>query len=55
MAAAAMAIAIVPHQFEFYVLCFDWNDNAYASVIWALLLLHLLVIYVVVFWSPRRT
>jgi hypothetical protein len=46
MAAAAMAIAIVPHQFEFYVLCFDWNDNAYASG---------LVIYVVVFWSPRRT
>jgi hypothetical protein len=52
MAAAAMAIAIAPHQFEFYVLYFDWNDNAYASVVWALLLGAWLVIYVVVFWSP---
>jgi hypothetical protein len=49
MAAAAMAIAIVPHQFEFYVLYFDWNDNAYASVVWVG---AWLVIHVVVFWSP---
>lgn len=38
--AAMVAASLVIRWFGFRALYFDWNDNAYASVVWSLLVLH---------------
>jgi heme/copper-type cytochrome/quinol oxidase subunit 3 len=61
LAGAAMGmIAIVLRFFEFPALKFRWDDNAYASLIWAIVFMHLLYIIaatleaiVIVFWIFR--
>ncbi|MGE5178318.1 MAG: hypothetical protein ACM3PF_04405 [Bacteroidota bacterium] len=38
--AILVAVSLVLRWFGFRSLYFDWNDNAYASVVWSLLVLH---------------
>ncbi|HYJ31686.1 MAG TPA: hypothetical protein VE326_00535 [Candidatus Binatia bacterium] len=40
--AVMIAVSLVLRWFGFRALYFDWNDNAYASVVWSLLVLHLI-------------
>jgi cytochrome c oxidase subunit III len=44
VASAAGIAAIVLRFYEFSALQFKWDENAYASVVWALLVLHLVYI-----------
>jgi len=44
LASAAGIAAVVLRFYEFSALKFRWDDNAYASIVWALLVLHLLYI-----------